>query len=347
MKNILMIGTGGTIASEMTSSGLTPELNSKQLLSFVPRIGELCHVDCIQLYSLDSTNIRPAHWLGVARIIQENYDRCDGFVISHGTDTMAYTAAALSYLVQGSPKPIVLTGAQKPIWFDGTDSKRNLTDAFLYACRGCGGVQIVFNGKVILGTRARKTCSKSFQAFSSVNYPDLAVLQDERLLQYIRCASLEPPACVLRHDSTPACRPAQAHPRHAWRTSLLAFMLERYRRAGDRESFGVGGLPDYEGGAGSYDDHPSRRGRARQARRHDHPGAQRGQRPGRLPRRRAAQEHPERLLEAYRHDHRGRRGQAHVDPRPDPRLRRGGAAVLPARGEGYPLRKLNRSRRLS
>ena len=62
MKNILMIGTGGTIASEMTPSGLTPELNSKQLLSFVPRIGELCHVDCIQLYSLDSTNIRPAHW---------------------------------------------------------------------------------------------------------------------------------------------------------------------------------------------------------------------------------------------------------------------------------------------
>ena len=131
MKNILMIGTGGTIASEMTPSGLTPELNSKQLLSFVPRIGELCHVDCIQLYSLDSTNIRPAHWLGVARIIQENYDRYDGFVIPHGTDTMAYTAAALSYLVQGSPKPIVLTGAQKPIWFDGTDSKRNLTDAFL------------------------------------------------------------------------------------------------------------------------------------------------------------------------------------------------------------------------
>ena len=145
MKRILMIGTGGTIASEMTPSGLTPELNSDQLLSFVPRIGELCRVDCIQLYSLDSTNIRPAHWLGVARTIQERYDDYDGFVISHGTDTMAYTAAALSYLVQGSPKPIILTGAQKPIWFDGTDSKRNLTDAFLYACRGCGGVQIVFN----------------------------------------------------------------------------------------------------------------------------------------------------------------------------------------------------------
>ena len=85
MKNILMIGTGGTIASEMTPSGLTPELNSTQLLSFVPRIGEMCHVDCIQLYSLDSTNIRPAHWLGVARAVRENYNRYDGFVISHGS----------------------------------------------------------------------------------------------------------------------------------------------------------------------------------------------------------------------------------------------------------------------
>ena len=147
MKNILMIGTGGTIASEMTPEGLTPELNSKQLLSFVPKIGEMCHVDCIQVYSLDSTNLEPRHWLGVANAIRESYDRYDGFVISHGTDTMAYTAAALSYLVQGSSKPIVLTGAQKPIWFDGTDSKRNLTDAFFYACRGCGGVQIVFNAR--------------------------------------------------------------------------------------------------------------------------------------------------------------------------------------------------------
>ena len=248
MKNILMIGTGGTIASEMTPSGLTPELNSTQLLSFVPRIGEMCHVDCVQLYSLDSTNIRPAHWLGVAKAVRENYARYDGFVISHGTDTMAYTAAALSYLIQGSPKPIVLTGAQKPIWFDGTDSKRNLTDAFLYACRGCGGVQIVFNGKVILGTRARKTCSKSFQAFSSVNYPDLAVVQDEHLLQYMRCACYPSPVFYDALDGkvgllklipgTPA--------------AVLEFMLDRFDGL-VIESFGVGGLPEYEGDASYFD----------------------------------------------------------------------------------------------
>ena len=242
MKKILMIGTGGTIASEMTPEGLTPELNTRQLLDFIPDIGKLCRVDCIQLYNLDSTNICPENWLGVVDTLRKNYDAYDGFVISHGTDTMAYTAAALSYLIQGSPKPIILTGAQKPIWFDGTDSKRNLTDAFLYACRGCGGVQIVFNGKVILGTRARKTFSKSFQAFSSVNYPDLAVLQDERLLQYIRTESLPRP---IFYDTL--CQNVGVLKRiPGTKLELVEFMVERYDGI-VIESFGVGGLPDYPG----------------------------------------------------------------------------------------------------
>ena len=253
MKKILMIGTGGTIASEMTPEGLTPELSTHQLLAYLPRIAQLCHVDCIQLYSLDSTSIHPAHWLGTAQAIREHYDDYDGFVISHGTDTMAYTAAALSYLVQDSPKPIILTGAQKPIWFDGTDSKRNLTDAFLYACRGCGGVQIVFNGRVILGTRARKTYSKSFRAFSSVNYPDLAVVQDEHLLQYIRCESRPRPLFYDRLD--PNVGLLKLIP--GTEDALAEFMLDRYDGL-IIESFGVGGIPQrlmdaFAEGLGDYD----------------------------------------------------------------------------------------------
>ena len=131
MKKVLMIGTGGTIASDISPEGLTPELNAEQLLSAVPRIAQLCRVECVELYALDSTNLRPEHWLGIARTIRENYGKYDGFVISHGTDTMAYTAAALSYLIQGAGKPIMLTGAQKPINYDSTDSKLNLTDAFV------------------------------------------------------------------------------------------------------------------------------------------------------------------------------------------------------------------------
>ncbi|WP_303437331.1 asparaginase domain-containing protein, partial [uncultured Oscillibacter sp.] len=115
MKKILLIGTGGTIASEMTEGGLTPELTTEQLLSQVPAISGICGVECIQLLNLDSTNITPGHWQMMARCVRTHYGEYDGFVITHGTDTMAYTAAALSYLIQGSPKPIVLTGAQKPI----------------------------------------------------------------------------------------------------------------------------------------------------------------------------------------------------------------------------------------
>ena len=137
MKKILLIGTGGTIASDVTEDGLAPELTTEQLLSHLPAISGICDVDCVQLLNLDSTNMRPEHWLKMVRCIRENYGRYDGFVITHGTDTMAYTAAALSYLIQGSPKPVILTGAQKPIGFDSTDSKINLTDAFRPACPSC------------------------------------------------------------------------------------------------------------------------------------------------------------------------------------------------------------------
>ena len=194
MKHILMIGTGGTIASQIGQDGLRPALTSEQLLCFVPKVSEFCRVDCIQLFSLDS-------WAALAKAIQENYDRYDGFVVSHGTDTMAYTAAALSYLIQGAKKPIILTGAQKPISFDSTDSKINLTDAFLCAASDrLHGVMIVFNGKVIQGTRACKTRSKSYEAFSSINYPYLAVLQDGSLLQYIENAYLDAPVFSDRLD---------------------------------------------------------------------------------------------------------------------------------------------------
>ena len=242
MKNILMIGTGGTIASEMTPEGLTPELTPAQLLRCVPDISALCRVDCLNLFSLDSTNITPAHWLQTAAAIREHYDAYDGFVISHGTDTMAYTAAALSYLVQGSAKPIMLTGAQKPINYDSTDSKLNLTDAFVCAASGLlSGVNIVFSGRVILGTRARKTCSKSFAAFSSINYPDVGILLDHRLVRYIDPDYLPAPLFSDRLDEKVAL--VKMVP--GMDPEVLDWLLDR-NDALIMECFGVGGLPAYE-----------------------------------------------------------------------------------------------------
>ena len=167
MKHILLIATGGTIASLPTETGLTPELTSEELLRAVPEIGACCQVDTFQLFNLDSTNLCYRHWLKVASVIEERYDAYDGFVVTHGTDTMAYAAATLSYLIQGNGKPVVLTGAQRSIAERDTDARNNLKHSFLYAVSPSAcGVKIVFDGKVILGTRARKSRTKSFNAFS-------------------------------------------------------------------------------------------------------------------------------------------------------------------------------------
>ncbi len=247
MKKVLMLGTGGTIASGISDSGLTPILTSTELVQQVPEISALCDVHCEQLFSIDSTNITPSHWLMLAEAIEKNFDRYDGFVIAHGTDTMAYTAAALSYLIQLSPKPIVLTGAQKPILFENTDSKTNLADAFRVAVSELCGVMIVFNGRVILGTRARKTRTTSFQAFSSINYPLLAVIQNGFLMEYIRPHSLPQPKFYNRLN--PRVGLMKMIP--GADCGLLSYLLE-HNDAVIIESYGVGGLPSYQG-SGFFD----------------------------------------------------------------------------------------------
>ena len=91
MKNILMIGTGGTIASKQTEYGLAPGLSAEDILNYIPAVSKICEVDSLQVCNLDSTNVTPEHWKLLAKTVQENYDRYDGFVICHGTDTLAYT----------------------------------------------------------------------------------------------------------------------------------------------------------------------------------------------------------------------------------------------------------------
>ena len=247
MKKVLMLGTGGTIASGMTDSGLIPVLTTEQLIENVPEVTALCDVTCKQLFSIDSTNITPDHWLTIANAIHESFSKYDGFVIAHGTDTMAYTAAALSYLIQYSPKPIILTGAQKPILFENTDSKTNLVDAFRVAVSDLCGVVIVFNGRVILGTRARKTHTTSLQAFSSINYPSLAVLQNGFLMEYIRPTSLPAPIFYGKlnsHVGLMKMIPGAD-------CGMLSYLLE-HNDAVIVESYGVGGLPSYQG-SGFFD----------------------------------------------------------------------------------------------
>lgn len=177
MKRVLVIATGGTIASAEEGSGLAPALTGEQLVAFVPEVAQMCHAEVSQVMNVDSTNMRPEGWLAIAGEVRRRYDDFDGFAVLHGTDTLAYTAAGLSYLVQRSPKPVVLTGSQLPMGDPGTDGKRNLLDAVCVACDdSAAGVLVAFGGKVIAGTAARKVRTRDFEAFDSLNVPDLGVV---------------------------------------------------------------------------------------------------------------------------------------------------------------------------
>ena len=240
-KKILMIGTGGTISSRDEGQGLLPGMLVDDLLKFCPYISELCDVDSVQPIFLDSTNIRPGHWIKLAATVQSHYDDYDGFVITHGTDTMAYTASGLSYLLQNSPKPIVLTGSQKPIDEPGSDAIRNLTDAFICACDdNSHDVMIVFFGSVIAGTRARKNYSRSYAAFGSINFPEIAKIVNGKMIHYITGDVVGKPRFY--DYLNPNVGVLKIVP--GLRNEILQNLIEQYDGL-VIESFGVGGLPEY------------------------------------------------------------------------------------------------------
>ena len=246
MKHILLLGTGGTIACKCGDSGLTPLLTGDELLSYVPDARTFCEVETIQVLNIDSTNIHPKHWLMIAKVLEDNYDNYEGFVICHGTDTMAYTAAALSYLVQHSKKPIDITGAQKTIDPDVSNARTNLLDSLRFASsERAHGVTIVFDGKVIAGTRGKKERTKSYNAFSSINFPYLAVIQEEHILFYIDDKWQDRESVRFYHELDNRVALLKLIP--SLDSSLLDYMAEHYD-AVVIESFGVGGLPSYDSG---------------------------------------------------------------------------------------------------
>lgn len=168
MGKYLYIATGGTISCRPSESGLVPELTAGQLLEFLP---EKVDADTLDLFSLDSSNVQPEEWMSIANAILERKNEYRKVVITHGTDTMAYTASALSFMLRGSGVTVVLTGSQYPILYPDTDGRTNLMNAFRAAEQMAAGVYIAFGESVILGCRAVKTRTTSLNAFESINYP--------------------------------------------------------------------------------------------------------------------------------------------------------------------------------
>lgn len=181
--NVLLIYTGGTIGMNRNPhTGALEPFNFEHLLNNVPELKQFSiNIATYQFDPpIDSSDMSPALWIDLAHIIADNYEQYDGFVILHGTDTMAYTASALSYMLENLTKPVILTGSQLPIGQLRTDGKENLiTSIEIASAKHDDGtamvpeVGIYFNGHLLRGNRTTKQSADEFDAFESFNYPHL------------------------------------------------------------------------------------------------------------------------------------------------------------------------------
>ena len=242
MSKILLLATGGTIACQDSAQGLAPSMDARQILSHIPEIQTLVHLEALSLMHTDSTDMNPADMTQIAEAIREHYEDFDGFVITHGTDTLAYSAAALSYMLRNLEKPVILTGSQLPLEDLYTDAKQNLSDAVRFACAGIAGVFLAFDGILISGVHATKLKSKSIDAFKSINFPVIAKIKHGKITycqghsllprtagKFFAATSLRSNIFVLKIFPGIGCE-------------IFDFIREHYMGL-IIESFGVGGIP--------------------------------------------------------------------------------------------------------
>jgi L-asparaginase len=179
MKQILLIYTGGTIGMihDQESGALKP-LDISTVVDFAPELKKIaCKISFHTIPNpIDSSQVEPQFWTMLCNIVKDNYKKFDGFVILHGTDTMAYTASALSFMIQDLTKPIIITGSQIPLGEIRNDARRNLVTSIEIAChtRAIPEVSIFFSNKLFRGNRTEKFSASDYDAFQSLNYASLA-----------------------------------------------------------------------------------------------------------------------------------------------------------------------------
>jgi L-asparaginase len=240
LKKILLLATGGTIASVLGVDGLTPGMTADELVSYLPEQNHLYKVESKVLMEIDSTNMQPEFWIRIAEAVYKNYGDYDGFVITHGTDTMGYTSAALSYMLQNMSKPVVITGSQVPIHNNRTDATKNISDAARFACEDIGGVFIVFDGKVINGTRAVKVRTRSYDAFESINHPYVAFFEGDEIKYNMPTSPSQKEEVKLDISLCPDVFLLKLHP--GTKPELFDYLKQHYKGV-IIEGFGLGGVP--------------------------------------------------------------------------------------------------------
>ena len=190
-KKIMLLTTGGTIASMPGRDGLEPH-RSGVMERELQQLRTYYDITVQDVMCLDSSNIRPQEWQQIAQVVYELRQSCDGMVISHGTDTMAYTASALSFMLPDIDIPVVFTGSQLPLAAVVSDGPDNLRTAFAMAASGHAGVFLAFDRKVMLGCRAVKVRATDFSAFESINaqyaarVTGLGLTVDERVIPQVK-----------------------------------------------------------------------------------------------------------------------------------------------------------------
>jgi L-asparaginase len=157
-------------------------LKAGDLLSFVPQVSGLCEARARDIMYMDSSNIQPEEWQIIARETFAALESHDGVVITHGTDTLSYTASMLSFMLRGLDKPVIFTGAQLPITDCMSDARRNLESAFAAAALGVPGVYVVFDNQIINAVRSTKMRTMGFNAFASINAPPCGTVDSRGVL---------------------------------------------------------------------------------------------------------------------------------------------------------------------
>ncbi len=176
---ILVLSTGGTIASVMTDNGLAPTKSGNEILSYLGAVPY--DITIKDILRLDSTNIQPEEWQYIAECVYNMRSGYDGVVITHGTDTMAYTASMLTFMLKNIEIPVVLTGSQLPINHPLSDAPYNLRCALMMASSGVAGVFIAFDRQILLGCRSVKVRTTGFNCFESVKAPPVARVDSDGL----------------------------------------------------------------------------------------------------------------------------------------------------------------------
>jgi L-asparaginase len=246
-KSVYVLCTGGTITMQKTAKGYAPAVG--HLAKAMALIPELNNPD-MPSYTIhdfeqpvDSANMTPAYWRKIGENILENYAKYDGFVILHGTDTMAYTASALSFMLEDLAKPVILTGSQLPLFETRSDARENLINALLFASQyHIPEVCIYFNNKLFRGNRTKKMDASSFSAFGSPNFPVLGkvgtdIIIRHHLIRHTASAELRlqafAPLAISALRLFPGLSPG-----------VLKILLQKPLQALVLETFGLGTAPE-------------------------------------------------------------------------------------------------------